>query len=527
MRPRYIPPVYSRRQDSDEEDETEGGAGGSRRETSAARSHGASPHEAAGSNPFRERVRRTIRKRVGHPDVPPIPPSRHLRILEASKRARSGNSTAAREQSEISGAGSSGTPTVSAALAAAGGGSGAPAGLGVAGLFLGLRKGMVDKAAQEVGKKLALWPGGIPSVGSFGSLAAGTVGQNSNQLQTPVESPRSTTTAGFSTALTDSPGRWGSSSHGSTASTESGVGGGDVAPAFPGVSSSSSLSPLQHAAAATSAATAAAADARLAATGGVGGISSPLSVGGSGLPRVSSLSSRTALIRLSDLELAEPCGSRVATATSGASRRSSFADSGGGGGATGGGAVTGEGQREGTPTSKPPRSALLPPRPADEYELLFESKVIGLKFSELADGRGVFVKGRNGYVGPTPTGFPGERLCPEIGDILESYNGVSAHGKSADVVAGELAKCGRPLRLGFRCSVGSGLTESIEEEEEQEQSWSFGISRAQLDGSGDGMSLLSKVKQYSWGAQSEGGGGGSCRDAVASAKPSPTRAVLS
>ncbi|CAM9403492.1 unnamed protein product, partial [Ectocarpus fasciculatus] len=214
-------------------------------------------------------------------------------------------------------------------------------------------------------------------------------------------------------------------------------------------------------------------EAKAAGGGGVGAVAaSALSVAvGGGLKRVTS--SRTALIQLSDLELAEPCGRRIG---------------GGGGDETG----RSRPRSSATPpsslslaaaaaTGAPPSSSnkrrlssILPPRPDDEYELLFTTRVIGLQFRELLDGTGVCVAGSDGYVGPAPTtGVPGERLCPDNGDVLESYNGVSARGKPADVVARELAQCGRPLRLGFRSTraEGEGLLAEEEEAGEMETAW--------------------------------------------------------
>ncbi|CAN0053615.1 unnamed protein product, partial [Hapterophycus canaliculatus] len=130
---------------------------------------------------FREGVCLTIRRRVGPPQVPSLPPSRHRRTLMAVKNHslldNDGNINAAvattaqqRQQQqqhperfysgedEIDDVGGGGGITGGFAALGAGGNSGGPpaatAGLGVAGMFLGLRKGMVDKAAQEMGKKL-------------------------------------------------------------------------------------------------------------------------------------------------------------------------------------------------------------------------------------------------------------------------------------------------------------------------------------------------------------------------------------
>ncbi|CAN0270855.1 unnamed protein product [Scytosiphon promiscuus] len=467
-------------------------------------------HGSSRNSLFREGVCLSIRKRVGAPQVPSLPPSRHRRTLMAVKNlplfdndsnvnASAGVAAAAQQpapsqqqqqqqQSErfycceddnddVSGGGTGGNGGGSAAVAAA-----ATSGLGVAGMFLGLRKGMVDKAAQEMGKKLSLWPaagmGGMPSVSSLGSLAAGALSgatgtttstyNNSNKNviggsgrdssnsvsadcdlgagfhpQTPVGSPRSAT-ASFSAALTDSPVRWDpSSQHGSSASTDPGLDTASAAAMPPvggrgGEMDDTVINPSAAGHADSSPSPAAAvlpAATNPAGSGGGGG-------GGGGLTRVASTSSRTALIQLSDLELAEPCSRRI--------------DGAGGGG--GGGNGSGSSKR---------LLSLLPPRPDDEYELLFTTKVIGLQFAQLPDGAGVCVSGTNGYVGPAETTggrIPGEKVCPDIDDVLESYNGVSARGKSAEVVYRELAGCGRPLRLGFRSTRAEFVTDEADQE---------------------------------------------------------------
>lgn len=363
--------------------------------------------------------------------MPPLPPSRHLRILEAAKHASSKNVPTIADAGLDPGVPA--TPPFGPGVHGAGG----AAGMGMAGILLGLRKGMVDKAAQEMGKKLGLWQEGT-SVGSLASLTATATGP-----QTPVASPRSSTTANAA-ALTDSPVRWGSS-HGSASDADDGAVANAVAAAAAAVPTfeghpSSPFAPCGVAAGVASD------DAKWAA--GVG-------VAGGGLPRVSSVSSvgsRTALIQLSDLELAEPCRTRVNAVMS----------------------VGGESRRRGRQSGASRRRlSALPPRPDDQYELLFTSQVIGLRFGQLDGERGgVFVQERRScYVGPTPTGVPGEKLFPEVGDILDSFNGVSAHGKSADVVARELAGCGRPLRLGF-CAPPVLMPQEEEEfEEEEGEGW--------------------------------------------------------
>ncbi|CBN79117.1 conserved unknown protein [Ectocarpus siliculosus] len=497
------------------------------------------------SSQFREGVCRTIRKRVGPPRVPSLPPSRHRRTLAAVKNLNSFHDATAlaatqlqqqQQQSEEafgSGGGGGGDDHgvggffAEASGGGDGGGNGASsaapavAGLAVAGKFLGLNKGMVDKAAQEMGKKLALWPGAagmggaaMTSVCSLGSLAAGAItgvtsNSNSNAAaggagnyhpHTPLGSPRSAS-ASVSAALTDSPVRWDpSSQHGSTVSTDLGLG--EISGAEWEACVNRGRQSLDAKAAAAAAG-----------GGGVGAVAaSALSAAvGGGLKRVSS--SRTALIQLSDLELAEPCGRRI----------------GGGGGGGGGGDETGSSRPRSsatppsslslaaaaapTPSSSSKRrlSSVLPPRPDDEYELLFTTRVIGLQFRELLDGTGVCVAGSEGYVGPAPTtGVPGERLCPDTGDVLESYNGVSARGKPADVVARELAQCGRPLRLGFRSTRAEEGLLAEEEEGEMEPAWVGGSRpRAPLleEGSGSGGGGT-----WGGGAAAVSSSASSCRD---------------
>ena len=548
------------------------------------------------SSPFRESVCRTIRKRAGPPQVPPLPPTRHGRTLTAVKRLRAfsdNNSAEATQQVQqqqqqqpegtfgggggIDASGGGDGSGGLGAFAVGGGGSGggpssAVAGLGVAGMFLGLRKGMVDKAAQEMGKKLALWPGaGMPSVSSLGSLAAGALsgatggsGSDNNSAiataghnnaaesgagmggvlhpQTPVGSPRSAS-ASFSTALTDSPVRWDPPSrHGSTASTEPGS---DSAPVpVPAPED-------REEEADDCSATPAKEPHYLAPASGVAASADvtstlPAAVGGGGLPRIGSVPSRTALIQLSDLELAEPCGRRIVGGAVPASRGSTTTN---GGDAHDGGGDSGNNITSSSPQSSlsaarststsasasvaKRRLSLLPPRPDDEYELVFTSRVIGLQFKELPDGTGVYVAGSDGYVGPAPatTGVvPGERLCPDNGDILESYNGISARGKAADVVAGELAQCGRPLRLGFRAARAEAIAEESDEDDEgegedDEVAWAAAYGGGRAGGAGGGGG-------GPWGGGAEaagaGGGGSSCRDdAVAFAEPSHPWAVSS
>lgn len=455
-----------------------------------------------------------------------------------------------------------------------GGGNGNTA-FGVAGMLLGLRVGMVDKAAQEMGKKLALWPGPagmgkMPSVSSLGSLAVGAIGGGGKSgsgfnaaaanglgggdgggvrhLQTPVGSPRSSSTS-VSAALTDSPVRWdnASSSHGSTASTNPGFT--DTATAAEmGDACATTPATRPHAgafsagyvgegvAADASAPSVTGTGAVVLSTGTGSGAAASASAGvvpganGNGLHRVGSVSSRMPLIQLSDLELAEPCGRRIG---------------GGGGGGDGGlgGGIRGvnagssgnsssrrasTGRRSSSPPLPPSTtsarrrlSSLLPPRPDDEYELLFTSRVIGLQFKGLVDGSGVFVAGSNGYVGPAPTtGVPGERLCPDAGDILESYNGVSARGKSAEVVAAELAQCGRPLRLGFRSARADFLAEEAEQELEEDED----TLAAATYNDGGGGPCGGAARESGAG---KGKGASSCREDVAFAAPSNPWAVSS
>lgn len=145
----------------------------------------------------------------------------------------------------------------------------------------------------------------------------------------------------------------------------------------------------------------------------------------------------------------------------------------------------------------------LPPRPEDEYELVFTSRVIGLQFCATPGNQSVVVQGRKGYMGAAPSGVPGERSSPDIGDVLESYNGVPARGKSVEVVGREIAACGRPLRLGFRSTrtrtrppaiagmvAAAAFAES--EGESEGDDWAFrdtpdsSVEKAELKVSGDG-----------------------------------------
>ncbi|CAM9407784.1 unnamed protein product [Choristocarpus tenellus] len=95
----------------------------------------------------------------------------------------------------------------------------------------------------------------------------------------------------------------------------------------------------------------------------------------------------------------------------------------------------------------------------EELELEFTSQKIGLQFTASVEGQ-VVVMGLDGYAGPTT----GKR--PKVGDILVSYAGESALGKTYSQVAKALGKCGRPLRLGFRGWVeGSGEVKALGNEQ--------------------------------------------------------------
>lgn len=585
-------------------------------------SHYSSHDTGSSSIVFREGVCRTIRKRAGPPQVPPLPPPRHRRTLMAVKHLRSANSSdsnttaaaaaaaaATRQHQQPQpqeqqpegnfggdngngvGGGGGGLSGFVAAGGSGGGGNGNMAS-GVAGMFLGLRMGMVDKAAQEMGKKLALWPGAagmgkMPSVSSLGSLAAGAIsgggrgisGNNAAttagdggggsgdgdggvcHLQTPLGSPRSGSMSA-STALTDSPVRWenfSSSPQESPALAKPGI-------IDPAAAAAAAAMDDSSASSASGVDVGVGADAKPLVTGtgtvvegagaGVGAVSgvavaeSGLVVSGgngNGMPRVGSVTLRTPLIQLSDLELAEPCGRRI-NGGNGVSEDDGLGGDGCGGGGSGSGVANADGLRNNskrrassssssfssTPSPPPPPqstasakrrlSSLLPPRPDDEYELLFTSRVIGLQFKGLVDGTGVFVAGSSGYVGPAPTtGVPGERLCPDAGDILESYNGVSARGKSAEVVAAELAQCGRPLRLGFRSARADFLAEEAEHElKEDENTWAATYDDGDCGGGGGDRPWGGAAGEIGAGA-----GGVSCRDDVAFAGPSNSLAISS
>lgn len=394
-------------------------------------------------------------------------------------------------------------------------------------------------AAQEMGKTLAMIPGGLASVGgSLGSslAAAGAIAPPAATTMPSADSPQSTTTASyFNATLADAPTRWDCSVSDAT-TADSGVtgdtmtrsiggacGDDDCTPAFTGAWSSSQHSPLSDRNGAGPAGAVSEADS---------GASLGTIIGGGALRRIGSVgSSRTALIQLSDLELAESYGTQVVSSEAAASELSSLSPlrSGGVEGDDAGGLNSGatsdragasriEGgqklnRRNGgrslpslalaSVSSFAQSRPALPPRPQDSYELVFTSRVIGLQFKELENSRGVFVEGRNGYVGPTTTNsLPGERSCPDIGDILESYNGVSARGKSAEVVCGELAKCGRPLRLGFRSPQGS-----LDEDEGEEETWTVESAQEALGGA--------REARYSLESQGAVVGENSCRNAVA------------
>ena len=402
-------------------------------------------NEAVTGNEFHASVRRSILKRVGSPRVPPLPASRHLRTLKATKSARSCG--AAGRETEVAAGGVS----ASSALASASSSISLPA-TGMAGLLLGLRKGVVDKAAQEMGKTLALWPSGVTRVSSLGSLSTAASSQVFGSSATPSrtlveESPPASRSAKKLDPVGAAP---------ADPAPAGGMGSAEDVGTYQGGCTSDASTKANEVAAAD--------DARPLPT---------LAEDDASRPRVSSVTSRTALIQLSDLELAEPCD----------------------------GSAKPTGACEST----------LPPRPDEHYELLFTTRVIGLQFKELAGSGGVVVQGRNGYVGPSPTGVPGERLHPEIGDALESYNGISARGKSTEVVAAEISQCGRPLRLGFR---SAGVDSFPSQDADGPKDWWASGAEEGRDcppfshrHQNEGI-----VSGSPWGVR--GDGGGSCREAL-------------
>lgn len=436
-------------------------------------------------------------------------------------------------------------------------------GLGVAGMLLsGLTKGsMVEKAAQEMGKHLALWPGGLSSSGSAGGggvggesgrIGIGSLAQvsslqdlSSSMASSGSSSPRMSLSRGVgertggrmavsrsSVSLNEV-----SSSTSSTAQQRWGSGGTSAAASIG--ARRASVHDLNGGSAAAGGAGLGAGTTKCVpgSSAGVDGDSAraaqrqqqqqnerDLSVTGARLPHVVS---RTALIQLSDLELAEPCEDGSSRCTSIAAARKGSSDgeeeqgedtktativrddlegeassaAGAGAGVTGGWRSSKRLSTSSTSSmsmsTSISSSCLLPPRPDDDYELVFTSRVIGLQFTASANNQSVLVQGHDGYAGPTGGGLSsgalsGGKTRPAVGDILDSYNGISAQGKSWDVVRRELAACGRPLRLGFRLpaprvgvaefagiesSSGHGGQQDPTEqqgEEGEEEEWSFG-----------------------------------------------------
>lgn len=413
------------------------------------------------------------------------------------------------------------------------GSGGAPGGgLAVAGLLLsGLGKGMVEKATQGViGRKL--WVAGS-SVAS-GATAAGFGGSNSGGGAVSSESSpprmRASRSAASLPDYAQLAVRWGLASGGN------GSGGVSVDPrsmegAKRGGGSPSPPSMLESftpAAAAAGVMNNAAPVARLPVGyggivigGGVGG------GGGGGMPPTAV--PRRALIQLSDLELDEACGGGVEKGSADSvdcmfsagsanmlqpMNRDAYNNKNNNGDANpvslGGERRFGEEVQQ---TSK------LPRRPDETYELVFESRVLGLQIHEGPDDRNVTVSGREGYTGPAQSGSflprpsggsaKGPILRPEIGDILEYYNGCSTEGMSPDLLARELATCERPLKLGFRSarpalSTTAGHTDSpiFKSNEFTEESEEEGSLCGGYDGAGTSSGPC--------GGGGSGGGGRTC-----------------
>lgn len=383
-------------------------------------------------------IRRRIRRRVGEADIPALPPPRQRRILEAVRKFTSnagelGSAQGNHPPSSASGVASTAesfahpvsvTPVQGGGASVAGAVAGNAPGFGMAGMILsGLGKGMVEKAAQGVGKHLALWPSGTSATAGDVTTSPGSPcaiqamqGQMVRRSASPprMSGSRSALSLADLTSsrrglLTMSPRA--SDRRNSTSATDS-------------MTSKSAGIGMRSASSASSLAT-------MAASPAVPAVSLRSSE-----PSVASLPnsvSRTALIQLADLELAEPCGDAEVDGELPSAHP-----------------VTASATADQTTRQQDTNGGQLPPRPAEAFELVFKTRVVGLQFCASSDNQAVVVQGLRGYTGAAASGVPGERLRPEIGDVLVSYNGVSARGKSAEVVACEIAACGRPLRLGFR-----------------------------------------------------------------------------
>lgn len=514
-------------------------------------------------NSFRAEIRRTIRRRAGQGEVASLPPPRHERILQAAKRLPSNLKTTAqptatpRVSSEGVGGGlvasalSMSTPSPETCSA---GGGATGGGLSVAGLLLsGIGKGMVEKATQGMmGKKLGLWPGagGGPgflsgSGGNFGGQTATQAWQQSQQLDGPsslpsAARPRSTTSLPDYAQLA---ARWGLAT--GTGSTAAGAASGVSVHAR---ESSVSLPLTGQVAPATGGGVAPGWQVAEADAAGAGVVVPPCG-------SMSTAVSRTALIQLSDLELAEPCGNRAYTMFGNstvhpgdscgnrlASRSEDNVDTAAAAGerawgnaGAGDGKGIGDERRytiDGSTITKQlwrqmqqrQQHVHHPPKclEGERYELVFNSQKIGLRFCSYPDETAVIVAGLDGYTGPSRSAFVGgeqqrERLRPDIGDVLESYNGCSTAGKALAVVARELAACDRPLTLGFRSSVvatankppaGRAVSESESEAESDETEWSFGgkFGGGHQSCWGEGLGLFDGLDGASADSRESGGG---------------------
>lgn len=518
-------------------------------------------------SPFGASIRRSIRQQVGNVDVPALPPPRQQRILEAAKRMAAAPAAAAPTAAPTAApaASADSRTTVSqreAATSSTPGGSTSDsgdsltplvqmpspirdvsggAGLAVAGSLLSeLKKGMVEKATQGIGSKL--WAAAQNAQGS--PWQPHQQQPNDGPSLAPSVSQRMTASRS-ATSLPDFAARWGlASGGGGPASSGLEPRSTESVPARTG----SAMSDLRSISPSLSSSFAPAVDAVTAALSTNSADSTaPLVDGGYGRTGDSlpSAVSRTALIQLSDLEpeAGVPPESHGEQQSPDGPVTDSGADTDqknnvqpvvlpGQDNAKDedhtrrrrGAPVTGSTTRSGGVRRRRPSAAVtgtkLPQRPDDTYELVFENRVLGLQIQKGPDDLNVTVSGREGYTGPaTRSGFlfgpvlnTVQTRTPEIGDILEYYNGRSTTGMSPDAVARELATCERPLTLVFRSAPRPGsevfpASEPDESSEESEEEWSFDAGD-EADSTGGGVAEGNGIFQGSAGAS--GGGGTTC-----------------
>lgn len=517
-------------------------------------------------SPFGASIRRSIRQQVGNVDVSALPPPRQQRILEAAKRMAVSSTAAAPtaatavsvdgrtpvSQKEaatpsipVGGTGGSGDSLtasvqmplpirdVSGAVGAGGGG------LAVAGSLLSeLKKGVVEKATQGIGSKL--WAAAQNTQGSPWQQQQQQ--PNDGASLAPSVSQRMTASRS-ATSLPEFAARWGRASGGGGGPAFSGVDprSTESAPARTGSAMSDlrSISPSLNASFAPAVDAFAAALATNTADSAVALVGGGYGRTGNSLP---SAVSRTALIQLSDLEpewgvspeshaerespdgpvtdsgadtdqnnnvnLVVSAGQEQANDEDHTSRRRGIP-------------VTASAARSGGVRRQRPSAAVagakLPQRPDDTYELVFENRVLGLQIQKGPEDLNVTVSGREGYTGPAArSGFlfapvlnTVQTRTPEIGDILEYYNGRSTTGMSPDAVARELATCERPLTLVFRSAPRPGpemfsALEPFESSEESEEEWSFDAGD-EVESIGGGVAEGNEIFQSSAGAGSGGG----------------------